>query len=83
MIYAASLMRKKVFRFLNENKVINELSCGYCGFAALYILIKMLAKEYELSISISFGTYLMSTMLTFAVSLLVGFMVSAKNKKQL
>ncbi len=51
------------------------------GAGVLYILITKLASEYELSITIKWTTYLISTALTFGVSLLVGLMVSKKNRK--
>lgn len=51
------------------------------GFATLYIIITALASEYKLSIKISPSTYLISTILTFGVSLLVSLMLSKKNKK--
>lgn len=51
------------------------------GAGVLNILIITLAGEYELSITIGWMTYIISTALTFGVSLLVGLMVSRKNKK--
>lgn len=51
------------------------------GAVVLYILIITLAGEYELSLTIGWLTYVVSTVLTFGVSLLVGLMVSRKNKK--
>lgn len=50
------------------------------GVAALHLLIAKLVSEYELSVQIGFGTYCFSTILTFGVSLLVGWMVSKKNR---
>lgn len=51
------------------------------GVGVLYTLIIALAGEYEMSITIAGTTYLIATILTFGVSLLVGLMVSKKNKK--
>lgn len=51
------------------------------GVGILYILITSLVSEYELSLSLGFMTYLISIGLTFGVSILVGWMVSRKNKK--
>lgn len=52
-----------------------------CGVGVLYILITALASEYELSLTLGVLTYAVSILLTFGVSLLVGLMVSKKNKK--
>ena len=43
--------------------------------------LRSLESEYELSLSLGFMTYLISIGLTFGVSILVGWMVSRKNKK--
>lgn len=51
------------------------------GACVLYTLILALASEYEMSVTIAGTTYLIATILTFGVSLLVGVMVSRKNKK--
>ena len=51
------------------------------GVGVLQILITALASEYELSLTVGILTYLVSIIVTFGVSLLVGFMVSKKNKK--
>lgn len=51
------------------------------GAGVLQILIITLAGEYELSLTIGATTYVISALLTFGVSLLVGLMVSGKNKK--
>lgn len=51
------------------------------GVGTLYGLIKALATEYELKLSVSLLTYLFSILLTFGTSLLVGWMVAGKNKK--
>lgn len=51
------------------------------GIGVLHFLITSLASEYEMSITISLITYLISSALTFGVSLFVGVMISKKNKK--
>ncbi len=51
------------------------------GVGILYVLITALVSEYELSLTLGWKTYVISTVLTFGVSLLVGFMVAGKNKK--
>ena len=51
------------------------------GYGVLYVLVKALVSEYELSITIGIMTYIVSIALTFGVSLLVGLMVARKNKK--
>lgn len=50
------------------------------GYVVLYVLITALASEYELSITIKPFTYVISALLTFAVSWIVGVMVARKNK---
>ncbi len=51
------------------------------GAGILKVLVEALASEYELSITLGALTYSVSILLTFGVSLLVGFMVARKNKK--
>lgn len=51
------------------------------GVGVLKFLIVALASEYELSITIRATTYLVSILLTFGVSLIVGLMVAKKTKK--
>ena len=51
------------------------------GVGILKVLVVSLASEYELSITLGVLTYSVSILLTFGVSLLVGFMVARKNKK--
>lgn len=51
------------------------------GVGVLQVLITALAGEYELSLTFGWMIYIISTTLTFGVSLLVGLMVSRKNKK--
>lgn len=52
-----------------------------CGFVALDVVVTMLAAEYELTVTVSLATYIISTLLTLGVSLLVGLQVAGKNKK--
>lgn len=47
----------------------------------LYILITSLVSEYELSLTLGVLTYSVSIIVTFGVSLAVGFMVARKNRK--
>lgn len=51
------------------------------GVGVLYILIISLASEYELSLTLGVLTYSVSVLLTFGVSLVVGWMVAKKSKK--
>ena len=43
-------------------------------------LLKALASEYEMKLAIGPATYLLSILLTFGVSFIVGLMVARKNK---
>lgn len=47
----------------------------------IMVLIATLADEYELKLSLGVLTYSVSLLVTFGVSLAVGFMVARKNKK--
>ncbi len=51
------------------------------GVGVLKWLLVSLASEYELKLMLGPLTYAVSVLLTFGVSLLVGWMVSGKNKK--
>lgn len=51
------------------------------GYFTLKILVVALASEYELSTYIGAFSYIASALLVFGTSLLVGLMVSRKNKK--
>lgn len=51
------------------------------GFGVLEFIIVKLATEYELSITISLASVIISSLITFVVSILVGLMVSKRNKK--
>lgn len=51
------------------------------GIGVLKWLIDALASEYEMVLSLGYKTFLISIVLTFGVSLLVGLLVSKKNKK--
>lgn len=51
------------------------------GYAVLYALVMSLVSEYELSIYIGPLTYIVSILVTFGVSFVVGLFVSKKNKE--
>lgn len=51
------------------------------GVGVLWILIKTLASEYELKLTLGVLTYAVSLLTTFGVSVVVGAMVAGKNKK--
>lgn len=51
------------------------------GVRVLYVLITSLVSEYELKLTLGVLTYTVSILLTFGVSLAVGWMVAGKNKK--
>ncbi|MBQ8821279.1 MAG: ABC transporter permease [Lachnospiraceae bacterium] len=51
------------------------------GVGVLYVLITSLVSEYELCLTLGVLTYSVSILLTFGVSLMVGFMVARKNQK--
>lgn len=51
------------------------------GMGVLQILIDALVSEYELSLLIGPATFIISVLLTFGVSLIVGIFVARKNKK--
>lgn len=51
------------------------------GAGVLQLLLTLLATEYELKMVLGALTYLVSVLLTFAVSLAVGLLVARKNKK--
>ena len=51
------------------------------GIGVLQILIDALVSEYELSLLIGPATFIISVLLTFGVSLIVGIFVARKNKK--
>ena len=51
------------------------------GIGTLSFLVTQLASEYEMRISVSVLSVVVSAILTFAVSLLVSLMVARKNKK--
>ena len=50
------------------------------GVAVLQYLLTALASEYEMKLTLGPGTYLVSLILTFGVSLAVGAMVARKNR---
>ena len=51
------------------------------GIGTLAYLLKALAGEYEMRMAISPQTVIISVLLTAGISLLVGWMVSRKNRK--
>ena len=51
------------------------------GVGVLYVLITSLVSEYELKLTMGVLTYSVSILLTFGVSLAVGFMVARKNRQ--
>ncbi len=51
------------------------------GILTLDYLLKTLAGEYEMSLTVSAVAYIISVMLTFGMSLPVRLMVARKNKK--
>lgn len=51
------------------------------GVGVLYMLITLLASEYELKLTLGALTFLVSIILTFGVSMVVGLFVAHKNKK--
>ena len=61
--------------------VIGIVTGFAAGIGVLVFLMKALASEYEMKIVIGPATVLVSVVITFAVSLLVGLMVSAKCRK--
>jgi putative ABC transport system permease protein len=51
------------------------------GALTLDLMVVVLASEYELKLVIGFVSFLVSALLTFAVSLVVSLLVSKKNKQ--
>jgi len=51
------------------------------GVGVLEILLKALASEYEMKLMLGWSTYVVSVLLTFGVSLFVGWLVARKNRK--
>lgn len=51
------------------------------GVGVLQYLLTALAAEYELKLALGLPTWLISTLLTFGVSLIVGLMVARKNRR--
>ena len=51
------------------------------GVGVLQYLLTALASEYELKLTLGAPTYLVSVLLTFGVSLIVGLMVARKNRR--
>lgn len=76
---------KKIGRFLiDQNMWLSLIGVVIgipLGILTLDYLLKALAGEYEMSLTVSAVTYIISVMLTFGMSLLVSLMVARKNKK--
>lgn len=53
----------------------------FAGIGVLQVLITLLASEYEMQIILGPVTYVVSILITFGVSLVVGLLVARKNKK--
>lgn len=51
------------------------------GVGVLHILLTLLGSDYELKLTLGWLTYLVSILLTFGVSIIVGVFVSRKNKE--
>lgn len=66
---------------MNLMVLIFVLAAIILGTVVLYILITSLVSEYELSLTLGMLTYSVSILLTFGVSLVVGWMVARKNRK--
>ena len=65
---------------LDEGKFVVILGLP-AGVGALYWMITALAGEYEMKLMLGPLTYSVSILLTFCVSLFVGWMVARKNRK--
>lgn len=76
---------KKIGRILIEQNVwltVVGMIIGLpLGFFTLDYLVKALASEYEMRVTVGAMTYIAGVAITFGVSLLVGFLVARKNKK--
>lgn len=64
--------------WLSPTGVVIEIPLG---ILTLDYLLKTLAGEYEMSLTVSAVAYIISVMLTFGMSLPVSLMVARKNKK--
>ena len=51
------------------------------GVGVLEIRLRALASEYEMKLMLGWSTYVVSVLLTFGVSLFVGWLVARKNRK--
>ncbi len=76
---------KKIGRLLISQNVwltVIGVALGLpAGVGVLEILLKALAGEYEMKLMLGWSTYVVSVVLTFGVSLLVGWIVARKNRK--
>ena len=66
---------------ISELTVIGVLLGLPAGLGTLYWMLTALAGEYEMKLMLGPLTYSVSILLTFGVSLLVGWMVARKNRK--
>ena len=60
--------------------VLGVLAGIPAGRATLQVLMELLAGEYEMNMTIRPSSYLISILLTFGVSLLVGLIIARKNR---
>ena len=76
---------KKIGRLLSDQNMWLSLTGVVIGIPlgilTLVYLLKTLAGEYEMSLTVSAVAYIISVMLTFGMSLPVRLMVARKNKK--
>lgn len=76
---------KKIGRLLIDQNMLLSLTGVVIGIPlgilTLDYLLKTLAGEYEMSLTVSAVAYIISVMLTFGMSLPVSLMVARKNKK--
>lgn len=76
---------KKIGRLLiGQNlwlTVIGSLIGAPLGWLVIRVLMDALAGEYEMTVEVGPFTYLYAFLLTFGVSLVVGWMVARKNRK--
>ena len=61
--------------------VIGSLIGAPLGWLVIRVLMDALAGEYEMIVEVGPFTYLYAFLLTFGVSLVVGWMVARKNRK--
>ena len=74
------LMNKMVWLLVLAAVVLGIIIGIPAGVGVLQYLITALASEYELQLALGAPTWLISILLTFGVSLIVGLMISRKNR---